>query len=145
MAFKKLDLSGKVATGKFRFQTMQNRGGPWRIQISMPHSEYTKRFGDATRFDFHIGEGSDLGKIALQPSETGDVGATFFKSAVIFRPRTFDGIPEIKLVTEDPERISKDGMFIITLPTWWTTWRDILKARAEARRQDSLDAGRLAK
>lgn len=145
MAFKKLDLSGKVSTARFKIQTMRIKEGPWRVQISMTHTEFTKRFGDAARFDFYMGDGVDAGKLALKPDPSGQVKAQFFKSAVLFRLPAFDGVPEAKFISEEPDRLMSDGMLVLVLPTWWSKWKDILSARKAAQKHNEVEAGRIAK
>lgn len=145
MAFKKLDLSGKVKTGCFKICTMQIKGGPWKVQISMTHTEFQKRFGDATHFDFYMGEGVDAGKLALKPDPAGQVKSMFFKSAVLFRLPAFDGVPEAKFQSDEPDRVMSDGMLVLVLPTWWNKWKDILEARKAAQKHSSVEAGRLSR
>lgn len=145
MAFKKLDLSGKVSTGRFKIQTMQIKSGPWKVQISMTHTEFQRRFGSATHFDFYMGEGVDAGKLALKPEAAGQVKAQFFKSVVLFRLPAFEGVPEAKFMSEEPDRRDSEGMFVIVLPTWWNKWKDILAARKAAQKHNTVEAGRLSR
>lgn len=145
MAFKKLDLSGKVKTGCFKIQTMQIKDGPWKVQISMTNSEFTRRFGEATNFDFYIGEGVDAGKLALKPETGGQVKAMFFKSAVLFRLPAFDGVPQAKFISDEPDRRDSEGMLVLVLPTWWNNWKSIIEARKAAQKHSAVEAGRLAR
>lgn len=145
MAFKKLDLTGKVKTGRFKIQTMQIKGGPWKVQLSMTHTEFTKHFGEATHFNFYMGEGPDAGKLALKPEDGGQVKAQFFKSAVLFRLPGFEGVPEAKFESDEPDRRLTDGMLVLVLPTWWNNWKDILAARKAAAKHNAVEAGRIAR
>lgn len=99
----------RAKTGTFKISTVSLRGGPFRLQISIPSALFTLLFKDAEQFDLLIGDGGDKGKMMLKPNESGHFKPTFMKHTVIFRLPETDWTPKIALAAEDPKRREAPG------------------------------------
>lgn len=136
MAFLKHTPPARVQTGKFKFGTTNTKNGPWKLLISMTNAEYQKRFGNAEKLSFFLGQGADEGRVALGVDPDGELKPTFFRSAVLIRIAGVPGTPEDEFESIEPTRkMNSEGYLEIELPEWWKRWPDIKKARETVRRQ----------
>ncbi|KEC73176.1 hypothetical protein RLPCCGM1_c1292 [Rhizobium leguminosarum bv. phaseoli CCGM1] len=138
MGFSMIVPTPKAKTGTFKISTVSMRGGPFRLQISIPSALFTLLFRTFEQFDLMIGEGSDKGKMMIKPSHTGHFKPTFMKHAVIFRLPEMAGTPQIALTAEDPKRREVEGgAIVIDLPDWMDEerWKAILRARQQVSRE----------
>lgn len=145
MAFTLLSPAAKVTPGTFAISTVRmgrRDDSPWRLQIKIPTSEFTIRFGDASRFDLLLGDGPDAGALLIRVNEEGGAfRPTRLKSVCIFRLPPTDATPQIEFKGEDPKRkMTSEGGLIVLLPEWaWEPgrWQSIRDARAIAQRQNA--------
>lgn len=140
MPFVKVNVAAKVKAGVFKVSTVQMRKvADFKLQISMPHAEFMKHFGNAERVDIAFGFGEDLGKMLITAAADGAFKPTAFKSAMVIRLPVLDFTPQAKFEGADPERtMTKDGL-VVTLPDWFSRWRDILKARETVHKQSRAE------
>ena len=122
MGFSMIVPAPRAKTGTFKISTVSLRGGPFRLQISIPSALFTLLFKDAEQFDLLIGDGGDKGKMMLKPNESGHFKPTFMKHTVIFRLPETDWTPKIALAAEDPKRREAPGggRSSSICPTGWT-------------------------
>lgn len=138
MGFSMIVPTPKAKTGTFKISTVSMRGGPFRLQISIPSALFTLLFKQAEKFDLLMGEGSDKGKMMIKPNEAGHFKPVFMKHTVIFRLPEMAGTPQITLVSDDPKRREVEGgAIVIELPEWMDEerWKSIQKARLQVSRE----------
>ncbi|OWV67916.1 hypothetical protein ATY76_13390 [Rhizobium sp. R339] len=138
MGFSMIVPAPKAKTGTFKISTVSMRGGPWRLQISIPAALFTLLFKNAERFDLLMGDNGDKGKLMMKPNESGHFKPTFMKHTVIFRLPETDWTPQIALAFEDPKRREvQGGAIVIDLPDWMEEerWKAIQKARQQVSRE----------
>ncbi|AID18393.1 hypothetical protein PPF1_80 [Rhizobium phage vB_RleM_PPF1] len=109
MGFSMIVPTPKAKTGTFKISTVSMRGGPFRLQISIPSALFTLLFKQAERFDLLVGDNGDKGKLMLKPSDVGHFKPTFMKHTVIFRLPETAWTPQIALAAEDPKRREVEG------------------------------------
>lgn len=139
MGFALLKPAHKVKTGKLIISCNNQRGGPFRLLISMPHFVFNGALGEAEAVDLHWGNGADEGKLLITaPDGGGHFKPTFLKHAVIIRLPPSEDTPDFKMEPIDPEhRRTKDGL-LIDLPEWaWSKERQkaIKLARQQVQRE----------
>jgi hypothetical protein len=138
MGFSMIVPSPKAKAGTFKISTVSMRGGPFRLQISIPSVLFTLLFKQAERFDLLLGENGDKGKMMLRPTDSGHFKPTFMKHTVIFRLPETAWTPQIALAAEDPKRREAEGgAIVIDLPDWMEEerWKAIQKARQQVSRE----------
>ncbi|MBY5849646.1 hypothetical protein [Rhizobium leguminosarum] len=138
MGFSMIVPAPKAKAGTLKISTVSMRGGPWRLQISIPSALFTLLFKQAEQFDLLIGENGDKGKLMLKPTTSGHFKPTFMKHTVIFRLPETAWTPQIALACEDPKRREAEGgAIVIDLPEWMEEerWKAIQKARQQVSRE----------
>jgi hypothetical protein len=149
MAFNLIVPPPKVKTGCFRISTVKLRGGPHKVQISIPSTMFTLLFKDAEKFDLLLGDGSDKGKLLIKPTTDGHFKPTFMKHAVLLRLPETEWTPQIDLSYDDPERREvQGGGLVVILPNWLAEegkWKEIANARAQVAREREVQRKVIAK
>ncbi|MFC3163085.1 hypothetical protein [Ciceribacter thiooxidans] len=145
MGFTLLSPVARAKTSEFKVScigTGGRNGGDknWRIQISIPSTEFHKHFGQAERFDIALGDGADAGILLIRATENGAFRPTALKYCFIFRLPPSETTPQMEFKGPNPERRMTTSGLKVTLPSWaWEPgrWESIRDARDIARRQDA--------
>ena len=147
MAFKQLIPTAKVKQGVFRIATVRRgKNSDFKLQLTIPSTIYTRAFGEAEHVNVFLGEGTDAGKLMMQPADGGSPEAfkpTPLKNCFILLLRT-EHTPQIELEFNDPAvRIRAGESMTIDLPDWAHVpgqWKEIEKARSIAKAERVLPA-----
>lgn len=135
MGFTALAPAVRVKSGVFKVSTIKPRrdGDPWGLSVTVPSVEFAKRFGTAATFNLLLGHGADEGKLMIQPAEGGAFKPAALRNCFVFRLPASDTWPSGAFVADDPERVTRDGALIVTLPEWaWNKERQKAIALARA-------------
>lgn len=119
MAFKMLVPPPKKGAS-ISVTTAAGRGGSWTVQLNIPTTIFTIRFGEAAKFDLMLGEGEDEGKLLIKPNPTGHFSPKMMKHTAIFKlPLGDDRTPTETMKVDGIEtREQSDGSMLVELPTW---------------------------
>lgn len=144
MAFTLITPPAKATSGSFKISTVLfGKNGAWRLQITIPSTEYTKHFGASEKLDVLLGDGPDAGKMLLKANPEGLFKPTGLKNCFVLRLPTGESVPQIDLSFEDPDRRANgSGELVVDLPAWaWEPgrWQEIQKARGIASRQNAAE------
>ena len=145
MGFTRLTPVAKVKSGTFKIAAVQRgKKSPFKLQLTIPSTDYTRAFGAAERLAVYLGDGPDAGKLMLEPTTEaeGFKPAALRNCFVLVLPET-DTTPQIPLTFENPERRINDGKsMVVDLPEWAHIkgrWQEIQKARSIAAQQNGTN------